>query len=195
LLIALLLAVGLPLANAQQGSGKPYGARDPHTCDSKKAPANGAISVAQAIQYFNCDMEALDGVGHLSQVADVKIEIGKGHAFNIYLDSHPGIDVSQPVYDIRGSFTSGYCSVIDGSLSLTGEIDPSRPVYPVRGTYDAYTCWNPTYDGTTGKNCNVRKATPFEGACYRTTFGDWSCRVRGTSFDLNGVTANVPPPK
>ena len=44
------------------------------TMYADKAPASGAISVAQAIQYFNCDMEALDGVGHLSQVADVKSE-------------------------------------------------------------------------------------------------------------------------
>ena len=76
-----------------------------------------------------------------------------------------------------------------------GEIDPSQPVYPVRGTWDAYNCWNPTYDGTAGKNCNMRKTTPFEGACYKTTFGDWSCRTRGTSWDLTDQKEGVPPPK
>jgi len=79
--------------------------------------------------------------------------------------------------------------------SGAGEIDPSQPVYPVRGTWDAYTCWEPTHNGTVGKNCNMRKATPFAGACYRTTFGDWSCRVRNTSWDLSDSKAGVPPPR
>jgi hypothetical protein len=82
-----------------------------------------------------------------------------------------------------------------GADSGAGEIDSAQPVYPVRGTYDAYLCWIPTYDGTSGKNCNVQKAAHFEGACYRTTFGDWSCRVRSTLEDLGQKTSGVPPPK
>ena len=82
-----------------------------------------------------------------------------------------------------------------GADSGAGEIDPSQPVYPVRGTWDAYTCCEPTHNGTIGKNCNMRKATPLAGACYRTTFCDWSCRVRNTSWDLNDSIAGVPPPR
>src|ERR1035438_2077096 len=38
-----------------------------------------------------------------------------------------------------------------GADSGAGEIDPSQPVYPVRGTWDAYSCWEPTHNGTVGK--------------------------------------------
>ena len=82
-----------------------------------------------------------------------------------------------------------------GADSGAGEIDPSQPVYPVRGTWDSYTCWEPTHNGTIGKNCNSQKAAPIAGACYRTTFGDWSCRVRNTSFSQTGMASGVPPPQ
>jgi hypothetical protein len=82
-----------------------------------------------------------------------------------------------------------------GTDSGAGEIDPSQPVYPVRGTWDSYTCWEPTHNGTIGKNCNSQKAAPIAGACYRTSFGDWSCRVRNTSWDTTDTKAGVPPPQ
>ena len=52
----------------------------------------------------------------------------------------------------------------------------------------------PVYSGDKGKNCNVTKAAAIAGACYKTSFGDWSCRVSATNFSAT-VTANVPPPK
>jgi hypothetical protein len=51
LLMTLVLAAGV--AYAQQGIGKPFGARDPRTCASREA----GLSAAQAKQYFICDSE------------------------------------------------------------------------------------------------------------------------------------------
>ena len=109
LLVMLLLALGAPLARAQKDAGKPYGARDPKTCASRKAPENGAISAGQAAEYVACGYEGIDGFGSLVQVANVKVEVAKGRAFNINLDSNLNVDSSRQVYPILGSFTLGYC--------------------------------------------------------------------------------------
>lgn len=127
LLVALVLAVGLPLANAQKDAGKPYGARDPQPCTSRKAPAKGGPSAAQAAQYVTCDREAIDGSGHLGQIGDLKVDVAKGHPFDAWRDSHPSIDVTQTVYDIRGSFKTAYCTAMkDGAMAgkncLTGDV-------------------------------------------------------------------------
>jgi hypothetical protein len=117
LVVVLVLAVGLPLAYAQKGAGKPFGARDPQPCGSRKAPAKGAPSAAQAAQYITCDREAVDAFGYLGQLSDLKVEVSKGHAFTMY-DQAPNIDVSQTVYGIRGSFKAYHCAVVDGAVTL-----------------------------------------------------------------------------
>lgn len=116
-LVVSLLAVGLPLAYAQKGAGKPFGARDPQPCPSRKVPAKGAPSAAQAAQYIACDKEIVDAFGYLGQIADLKVEVSKGHAFTMY-DQAPNIDVNQTVYGIRGSFKSFHCAVVDGAVTL-----------------------------------------------------------------------------
>ena len=120
LLIALTLVIGLPLAHAQQGSGKAYGARDPQTCTSRKAPEKGAISAELARQYFICDTEH-DAGEQLYLTGDVKnIVVAKGRAFNISTDIADDIDTRQLVYDIRGSYTFYSCSKI-GDYGKLGE--------------------------------------------------------------------------
>jgi hypothetical protein len=51
--VALLLGAGLTPADAQQNSGKPFSARDPRTCSSRK----DGLTAAQARQYIICDHE------------------------------------------------------------------------------------------------------------------------------------------
>lgn len=154
LLFALGLAVGLPQAFAQKhvekGSGKPYGARDPQTCASRKEPAKGAPSAAQAAQYFACDQEGVDGFRNLTQVADVKVEVApKGRPFNVLTDSVPDIDVSALVFNIRGGFTQNYCTLVGGN-----------------GQYS-----------NAGKNCLVYDEPNAKGTCYKDNFGDWHCQM------------------
>ena len=171
MLVVLVVLCGTGvLAYGQPGAGKPYDARDPFICKSKKDPAKGAPSPGQVKDYIQCANEGI--TAGLLLVENVQVEIGKSRPYS------------------------------SGSDSGGGEIDPAQPVYPVRGTWDYYTCWiphpgstvYPVYSGDKGKNCNVNKAAAFAGACYKTSFGDWSCRVRPADFSAT-VTANVPPPK
>jgi hypothetical protein len=111
LLVTLVLAVGLPLAHAQKDAGKPFGARDPQPCGSRKDLAKGAPSATQAAHYVTCDRETIDSYNRLGQVGDLKVEVSKGHPFTLY-DSAPNIDVSQTVYGIRGSFKTYSCTAM-----------------------------------------------------------------------------------
>lgn len=94
---------------SQSSVAKRFGARDPHTCASRKAPTSGAISSAQAAQYFLCGRER-DMGNTLYLAANVKIEVAKGRPFNIATDSVSAIDNTQLVYDIRGSFDNYICT-------------------------------------------------------------------------------------
>jgi hypothetical protein len=165
LLAVSTLAVGLPLANAQQDAGKPYGARDPHTCASRKAPAKGAPSSAQAAEYFTCDSEAITGLKQLNQVADVKVEVApKGRPFSILTEPYADIDPDKPVYNIRGSFILQFCVALDGSI-----------VKP-------------------GKNCQALDETNATGICYMSTFGDWHCHMQDSGAWAH-IRQGVPPLK
>ena len=135
---------------ALTGIGAAYGSRNPRTCANTKAPASGPLSAQQAMQYFICRTEG-EFMEMLSLVSDVKLEIGKGRPFQSGSDRFPEVDVTSPVYPIRGSFT-GY-SV--GRLS--------------------------TDQSNRGKNCYVTFNPNATGQCYRTTFGDWKCNMNDWS--------------
>jgi hypothetical protein len=162
LAIALMIGFSLPVAYAQKDAGKKFGARDPQTCSSRKAPASGALSAEQAKQYFICDSEKVvesSSLGELlNLVTDVKVEIGKGRPFNMQADSFGfatdlGIDPSQTVYPIRGSFTSFQCAKIGST------------------------------NGNPGKSCSKLPQPEAKGICFKTTFGEWHCDM--TDFDHN----------
>jgi hypothetical protein len=148
LLVVSVLAVGLPLANAQKDAGKPYEARDPQPCGSRKDPAKGAPSATQAAHYVTCDREAIDGSGHLGQIADLKVEVGKGHASTIY-DQAPNIDPAQTVYAFRGSFKSYYCSIVAGGIADTGKNCQTSDVPAATGSCykDSFGDWHCTLGG------------------------------------------------
>ena len=67
-----------------QGVGAKFGARDPHTCSSRKEPVKGALTAEQSRQYFICDQERVwtGATTFLNLVTDVKVEIGKGRPLN-----------------------------------------------------------------------------------------------------------------
>jgi hypothetical protein len=107
--LASTLVVG---AWGQTGVEAKYGTRPLRTCASRKEPTRGAPSAQQATQYFACEAEHESGADLLYLVSDVKVEVAPGRPFNILTDSFDAIDVRQPVYDIRGSFTAYQCSKI-----------------------------------------------------------------------------------
>src|ERR1019366_10418405 len=113
-------------------------------------PTIPAPSSSQIIDYVKCKEEKTGGCC-IWLMENVQPEIGKSRPFSAWSDvgNH--------------------------------DIDNSQPVYPIRGTYDDYQCSPPSIAGgfgaPKGQNCSVKKADPFVGICYKTTFGDWSCPV------------------
>jgi len=166
-LLVLALAAAVAVADAQQGSGEPFGARDPRTCASREA----GLFAAQAHQYFICDSEqvtqSIASGALLYLVTDITVDTGKGRPFNMQSDSfgfatHHGIDPSQTVYPIRGSFTRWQCVPL-------GHIN-----------------------GEAGKNCSKLLQPQAKGICFKTTFGEWHCTM--TDFDHNNPGMDRYPP-
>lgn len=67
------------------------------------------------------------------------------------------------------------------------DIDPSQPVYPLRGSYTHYRC-----QGSPPKNCTSYDLVNASGLCWKTSFGDWSCALSGSS--LVNYKFHVPGP-
>jgi hypothetical protein len=99
LLILTLAALTLPAL--AQNAAKDYGSREPTTCSNRKAP----LTAQTAHYYAICDLEAY-GANTLDLVGDVKVEVAPPRACIQIQDSAlDDIDVRQPVYAIRGSYT------------------------------------------------------------------------------------------
>ena len=147
----------------QQGIGAKYGSRDPATCPSIKEPAKGAPSAAQATKYTACTMEGEMSGNTLYLLQDVKVEVGGGT---------PLLQLSM--------------------ISRPGNADPSGTVYAIRGSFKKYQCVIPSkYMENTGKNCRVYDTPKATGTCYRTNFGEWSCKMDG---ETGYGTADQAPP-
>lgn len=154
-----------------QSSRKPanssrFGGRDPRTCDSTKAPAQGAITAALAQKYLNCQMEGILR-GTLYLVENVKVTVGGGVPFTPNLGSFDSINVRIPLYPIRGSLVRYSC--VDLIRSHVGPPDTNCTAY------------------------NEAKAT---GYCYKTTLGDWKCSMADRAAnEIENVRERVVPPK
>jgi hypothetical protein len=90
-----------------------------------------------------------DSLMGVGLVQDVKLQVGKPRPF---------------VYQTDAGFPG---------------IDLDAQVYPLQGSYTAYLCRVIDNIQTAGKNC-VKSAVPqATGWCYKTSFGDWKCRMQG----------------
>jgi hypothetical protein len=88
------------------GIGAQYGAREPATCENRKAsPTPGNVK-----QYVLCGMEGIDAGNNLVLITNLTVELGQPRAFLYSQDSGDiKIDVRAPVIDLRGSFKSYQC--------------------------------------------------------------------------------------
>jgi hypothetical protein len=146
--------------------GAKYGTRDPRTCSSRTAPIRGAPTADQAAQYVVCEMEQGDGGNPLSLVTNVKVQVASvSHAPTQLINTPSDIDPRQPVWDLRGSFTSYSCASL-GSLLASNDFARTH-------------------------NCNAGDAPNATGYCYKNTFGDWHCALFGAP--ANERTHVLPP--
>lgn len=127
--------------HGQTSIGKRYGSREPHTCANRKEPVHGSLTSAQAAQYAVCAFEKNEG----DFAENVKLQLSKSHMINAAGVVDPKTDLSQPVYDIRGTFDAYSCVPLGDVL------------------------------GQPGKNCKHYFAANATGLCYKDTFGEWNC--------------------
>jgi hypothetical protein len=126
----------------------------------------GALSPAQAIQYFLCEVE-VEGVTGLVLVTNVTVDVAQGRVFNYNTDSgHVGIDPKQTVYDIRGSYTHYDCR-----QSGMGENAFART-----------------------HNCSAFDEPAAQGLCFKNTFGDWHCIMHDLHADIMNPRQHLLPP-
>jgi hypothetical protein len=159
------------LARQPKGNsiGAKYGTREPRTCGDRTAPAQGAPSAAQATQYVICELEQGNGRDPLLLATNVKI-------LQVASVSHPpnlltkeittgNIAVGEPIWDIRGSFTSYRCSALS---TLIASNDFAR----------THNCW-------------VSEQPAATGYCWKNTLGQWRCGMLGGVVNWK---PNVLPP-
>ncbi len=116
------------LARQPKGNtvGAKYGTREPRACGSRTAPAHGAPSAEQAKQYVICELERGDGERPLLLVTNVQVQVAPvSHPPNLITREITAarIDPREPVWDIRGSFTSYQCTAL---ASLIAQNDFAR---------------------------------------------------------------------
>lgn len=146
----------------------PFGTRDPRTCADTKAPIRGAITADLALRYFICRAERFSGTD-LYLVDRVKVEVGGGRPYNPRSDiNYSEIDVTVPIYPIRGSYLQHQCTRV---FSEPGTL------YNV------------------GKNCASSDNRNATGSCYKTTFGDWRCSMFDLNQTSSDRHFQVPPPR
>ena len=82
-------------------------------------------------------------------VQDVKIEMGKARPFVYYSDA-----------------------------GLSG-VDLEAQVIPLRGSYTAYLCNKISNMAPVGRSCTKSPVPMAVGSCWKTSFGDYKCKLKG----------------
>ena len=110
-------------------------------------------SAAQAAVMVQCNMDSLSATG-LSLIQDVKLDLGAPRAFVYYSDAGlAGVDLNAKIYPLRGSYTGYFCTLSSASL-------------------------NPG-----GQNCLKSVVPVAQGWCWKSSFGDWACKLQGGAPD------------
>ncbi len=106
-------------------------------------------TAAQAAIMVQCSMDGLSQTG-LQLTQDVQLEMGSPRPFVYNTDAGlSGIDLNAQVYPLRGSYTGYFCTKWGGTL------------VPI------------------GHNCVVSAVPAAKGWCWKTSFGDYSCKLQG----------------
>ena len=125
------------------------------------------LTVDEARKLFMCFNEVVTG-DYLYLIEGLNMTLGAPRKIIPTTDTYDAIDADAPVYPIRGSFTRYQCS-------RQYNIDASHT--------------------NVGTNCNAYPQPRAEGICYKTKFGDWSCKMFDHVTDSYSAKMHVPPPK
>jgi hypothetical protein len=153
----LLIPIACKSAGGEGSTGSAAGISGPLTIlpeyDARAprtcAKVTSPPSAAQAAVMVQCTMEGLSPTG-LQLFQDVKLEMGAPRPFVYNTDAGlDGIDLKAQVYPLRGSYTGYFCTKWGGTL------------VPI------------------GHNCVVSVVSTAQGACWKTSFGDYQCKLQG----------------
>jgi hypothetical protein len=79
-------------------------------------------------------------------------------------------------------------------LAPIANIDIDHPIFDIRGSLLLYQCQEIYSDrSNAGKNCNAYNQPKAQGACWKTTFGDWVCHL--TDSTTRDQKSHVAPPQ
>lgn len=97
---------GSMVISNENSVGEKYGTREPRICGDTRAPLKGAITAELAAKYFMCQAEG-EWSDNLYLVEDVKVQVGGGIPYSAIMGQRSlnEIDVRQPVYPVRGTYT------------------------------------------------------------------------------------------
>jgi hypothetical protein len=130
------------------------------TCPSRVNPQRGGLSLQQARAYFICRYETFTG------------PLGRnGSSYNFVDDLKMQMAAARP--PTRADLGLGY----------EEDINLNQPVYPIKVSYRETYCAarNPgDYGAAQEGMCNVRDRVTGVGICFRSTFGEWHCKMRPT---------------
>jgi hypothetical protein len=152
-------------------------ARVNRTCPSRVNPQRGGISLEQARTYFICRYETFTGplgkaYSGYTFVNDLKMQMAAARPPNradLALGYEEEIDLKQPVYPIKFSYSDAAC--------------------------DAYNP-NPSYPNPNDGKCLVRDEVKGVGICFRSNFGEWHCKMqRPNSTKMRWAAPNWAEPR
>jgi hypothetical protein len=155
--LALLTPFGCKSADSEGAAQSGAGISEPLTmlpeyqarAPRKCAAVTKPPTAAQATVMVQCTMDGLSATG-LGLIQDVKLEMGSSRPFVYWTDAGlDGIDLNAKVYPLRGSYTGYFCTLVSASLNGPGQ------------------------------NC-IKSVVPVaQGWCWKTSFGDWKCKLQG----------------
>ena len=169
--VAGLVVLGLvPVCGSQQatGNGALFGTRNTRDCGVN----TDSPTAAQLQQAFICESEIYTPAGSsgakLELVSSVNLQFSRSRPYNSNSDTYSGIDVRQPVYDVKGSYVGWTC------------FEPSSNPY---GNAPR-----------AGKNCWKSLGNGVSGIAFRDTFGLWHVKVCCAVSADGSNTVYYPPP-
>jgi hypothetical protein len=122
-----------------------FGTRECSLCPDRKTPPTAAT----AAQYFICDTERVRG-NEIVLISNVEIALITPSSYEPLMDAaFPGIDQSEKVYQLVGSFDRFVCAALS-----PGQNAFSRT-----------------------HNCTESSASVAAGRCWKNTSGDWHCTM------------------
>jgi TPR repeat len=158
----LLTSLSSNILQAQAGD---FGTnRQPRTCESTSTPQSGRISAAQAMTYAACEAETKRNNSSVRFIDILNLEVAPPHiAGNDEIRRYNEVNITNPVYKLRGSVVAYTCYSIGSLVHKSGE------------------------------NCTVTRIPQASGRCFRKTDGDWSCAIQTFTFPDTSEQHLPPP--